>query len=132
MPSPTRGAGAFNCRSSLIDNAFKFSRDSRPPTLNISATPTEKSVTLAIQDNDICYDMQFHDRIFDIFQRLQRAKDYPGTRGGQAVVRKAARRMGGRVRTGSLPRRGSHLLPGTAALRRDPNDRPILLNHPPR
>ncbi|MDP2433163.1 MAG: PAS domain S-box protein [Pseudomonadota bacterium] len=91
----------------LIDNALKFSRDSRPPTLNISATLTEKSVTLAVQDNGIGFDMQFHDRIFDIFQRLQRAEDYPGTGVGLAIVRKAAQRMGGRVWAESAPGRGA-------------------------
>jgi PAS domain S-box-containing protein len=91
----------------LIDNAIKFSRDSRPPTLAISAIPTEKGVTLAIQDNGIGFDMQFHDRIFDIFQRLQRAEDYPGTGVGLAIVRKAMQRMGGRVWAASAPGQGA-------------------------
>jgi PAS domain S-box-containing protein len=91
----------------LIDNALKFSRDSRPPTLAISATPTGKTVTLAIQDNGIGFDMQFHDRIFDIFQRLQRAEDYPGTGVGLAIVRKAMQRMGGRVWAASAPGQGA-------------------------
>ena len=91
----------------LIDNALKFSRDSHPPTLSISATLTEKSVTLAIQDNGVGFDMQFHDRIFDIFQRLQRAEDYPGTGVGLAIVRKAMQRMGGRVWAESVPGQGA-------------------------
>ncbi len=91
----------------LIDNALKFSRDSQPPTLAISATPTEKNVILAIQDNGIGFDMQFHERIFDIFQRLQRAEDYPGTGVGLAIVRKAAQRMGGRVWAESAPGQGA-------------------------
>ncbi|HQC73707.1 MAG TPA: ATP-binding protein, partial [Candidatus Competibacteraceae bacterium] len=37
------------------------------------------------------------ERIFEIFQRLQRAEDYPGTGIGLAIVRKALQRMGGRV-----------------------------------
>jgi len=91
----------------LIDNALKFSRDSQPPTLAISATPTEKNVILAIQDNGIGFDMQFHERIFDIFQRLQRAEDYPGTGVGLAIVRKAIQRMGGRVWAESVPGQGA-------------------------
>jgi len=91
----------------LIDNALKFSRDSQPPTLVISATPRDKNVTLAFQDNGIGFDMQFNDRIFDIFQRLQRAEDYPGTGVGLAIVRKAMQRMGGRVWAESAPGRGA-------------------------
>ena len=81
----------------LIDNALKFTRDSHPPMLLISGTLTDKTVTLAIKDNGIGFDMKFQDRIFEIFQRLQRAEDYPGTGVGLAIVRKAMQRMGGRV-----------------------------------
>jgi signal transduction histidine kinase len=81
----------------LIDNALKFSRDSQPPTILISGVVKEKSVILAIKDNGIGFDMKFQDRIFEIFQRLQRAEDYPGTGVGLAIVHKAMQRMSGRV-----------------------------------
>jgi light-regulated signal transduction histidine kinase (bacteriophytochrome) len=81
----------------LVDNALKFTRDSQPPILSIEGVPGEKSVILKLSDNGIGFDMQFHDRIFDIFQRLQRAEDYPGTGIGLAIVHKAMQRMGGRV-----------------------------------
>jgi hypothetical protein len=41
--------------------------------------------------------MRFYDKIFEIFQRLQRAEEYPGTGIGLAMVHKAMERMGGRV-----------------------------------
>ena len=41
--------------------------------------------------------MRFYDKIFEIFQRLHRAEDYPGTGIGLAMVHKAMERMGGRV-----------------------------------
>jgi len=37
------------------------------------------------------------ERIFQVFERLNRAEDYPGTGMGLALVRKAMQRMGGRV-----------------------------------
>jgi PAS domain S-box-containing protein len=91
----------------LLDNALKFTRDSHPPTLTIRGTSAEKSVILELHDNGIGFDMQFHDRIFDIFQRLQRAEDYPGTGVGLAIVRKAMQRMGGRVWAESAPGQGA-------------------------
>jgi light-regulated signal transduction histidine kinase (bacteriophytochrome) len=51
--------------------------------------------------------MKFHDRIFDIFSRLQRAEDYAGTGVGLALVRKAMYRMGGRVWAESAPGQGA-------------------------
>lgn len=91
----------------LIDNTIKFTRDSQPPTLKIHGTATEKSVILELHDNGIGFDMQFHDRIFDIFQRLQRAEEYPGTGVGLAIVHKAMQRMGGRVWAKSAPGQGA-------------------------
>jgi PAS domain S-box-containing protein len=91
----------------LIDNALKFTRDRQPPLLRICGNPTDQSAILSIQDNGIGFDMRFHDRIFEIFQRLQRAEDYPGTGVGLAIVRKAARRMGGRVWAESAPGQGA-------------------------
>ena len=91
----------------LIDNALKFSRDSQPPMISISAEAFQKSAILAIKDNGIGFDMQFEERIFAIFQRLQRAENYPGTGVGLAIVRKAMQRMGGRVWVESAPGQGA-------------------------
>lgn len=91
----------------LIDNALKFSRDRQPPRLEIVATEGPESTILSIKDNGIGFDMQFRDRIFEIFQRLQRAEDYPGTGVGLAIVRKAMQRMGGRVWADSTPGQGA-------------------------
>jgi signal transduction histidine kinase len=51
--------------------------------------------------------MQYQDRIFDIFQRLHRTEDYPGTGIGLAMVRKALLRMNGRVWAESQPGQGA-------------------------
>ena len=94
----------------LVDNALKFSRDSQPPAVEIRARVEDQSVIVEIEDNGIGFDMRFHDRIFDIFQRLQRAEDYPGTGIGLAIVRKAMQRMGGRVWGEGTPGKGAKFM----------------------
>lgn len=91
----------------LLDNALKFAAPGRAPRIQIRGHAGEKSIILSVEDNGVGFDMQFHDRIFEIFQRLQRAEDYPGTGVGLAIVRKAAQRMGGRVWAESRPGAGS-------------------------
>lgn len=81
----------------LIDNALKFSARSQPPTLKIRSRLHDDRVVLTVQDNGTGFDMRYHDKMFEIFQRLHRAEDYPGTGIGLALVRKAMERMGGRV-----------------------------------
>ena len=47
--------------------------------------------------------MRFHDRIFDIFQRLHLSEEYPGTGIGLAIVHKAVLRLGCKIRADSAP-----------------------------
>ncbi|HRF72093.1 MAG TPA: transporter substrate-binding domain-containing protein [Accumulibacter sp.] len=91
----------------LLDNAIKFSLDARPAVIRISCTRNGNAVEIEIADNGIGFDMRFHNRIFDIFQRLQRAEDYPGTGIGLAIVRKALDRMGGSIRAESEAGKGA-------------------------
>ena len=91
----------------LLENAIKFSRGARPPIIDIDARTEAGKVTLSVSDNGIGFDMKFHDRIFEMFSRLQRAEDYPGTGVGLALVRKAMQRMHGRVWAKSAPAQGA-------------------------
>lgn len=81
----------------LLENALKFSRHSPQPHIEIGANQEGEVVTLWVKDNGIGFDMKYHERIFEIFQRLHRLEDYPGTGIGLALVKKAMERMGGKV-----------------------------------
>ncbi len=91
----------------LIDNALKFTRHIPSPRIEIGGRKTENSCILWVRDNGIGFDMQYHDRIFEIFQRLHRTEDYPGTGIGLALVFKVINRMGGRVWAESIPGAGA-------------------------
>jgi len=91
----------------LIDNALKFSRDAKPPTITLSARSEGERIVLSIRDNGIGFDMKYHERIFEIFQRLHRSEEFAGTGVGLALVRKAMQRMGGRVWAESAPGEGA-------------------------
>jgi len=91
----------------LLDNALKFTRDVAQPRIEIGGRQTPDSCIIWVKDNGIGFDMRYHDRIFEIFQRLHRAEDYAGTGVGLAIVRKAAERMRGRVWAESAPGEGA-------------------------
>lgn len=91
----------------LIENALKFSRHAEEARIEVGAREEAEHVVLWVRDNGIGFDMKYHDRIFDIFQRLHRAEDYPGTGIGLALVKKAVARMKGRVRAESAPGEGA-------------------------
>lgn len=103
----------------LIENALKYARESGPPVISIRVRRTPHGALLAIADNGIGFDMQYHDHIFKVFQRLHRDDQYPGTGIGLALVRKAIERMGGKVRAESRPGEGATFfieLPPTAVV----------------
>lgn len=91
----------------LFENALKYTREADPPAIAINARRTTGGVLLELQDNGIGFDMQYHDHIFKVFQRLHRDDEYPGTGIGLALVRKAIERIGGRVWAQSNPGEGA-------------------------
>lgn len=91
----------------IIDNALKFVPLDKAPRITISATPTEDRVRLCVTDNGIGIASEYHSKIFDLFVRLNKSAQYPGTGIGLALVRKAMERMLGKVGLESTPGEGS-------------------------
>lgn len=90
-----------------IDNAVKFSGKVSNPRIEVGSKETVKNFVVWVRDNGVGFDMKYHDRIFNIFQRLNPGEEYPGTGIGLAIVRKAMERMGGRAWAESQPGHGS-------------------------
>ncbi len=100
LPFKTIDADSATIRQVLgnfLDNAIKFLSKDRTGRVAVAGREGQDSWTLWVRDNGIGFDPRYHDRIFDIFQRLHRAEDYPGTGIGLAIVRKAVERIHGRV-----------------------------------
>ena len=90
-----------------LDNAVKFSSKATNPRIEVGSQETAKNYLVWVRDNGVGFDMKYHDRVFDIFQRLNRSEDYPGTGVGLAIVRKSMERMGGRAWAESRPGEGA-------------------------
>jgi PAS domain S-box-containing protein len=102
----------------LLDNALKFTKVDTTPVIEIGCRKREdEAYLLWVRDNGIGFDMQFHEKVFDIFQRLHRLEDYGGTGIGLALVRKAAARLNGSAWAESEPGAGATfyvLIPGNS------------------
>jgi signal transduction histidine kinase len=99
--------GLTQSLKNYLDNAMKFTRHVAQPRIEVGSKETPTGCLLWVRDNGIGFDMKYHDRIFDIFQRLNPAEDFPGTGIGLAIVRKAMERMGGRAWAESEPGQGA-------------------------
>jgi PAS domain S-box-containing protein len=107
MTLPLDRDGMAMVLRNLVGNALKFSRGRDTPMVEIGSRSESGRHLLWVRDNGTGFDMQYHDRIFGIFQRLHRAEEYPGTGVGLALVSKAMQRMGGRVWAESAPGQGA-------------------------
>lgn len=81
----------------LFENAIKFSKKQASPKITIGFEEHPNNWLIFVEDNGIGFDMKYGNKIFEIFQRLHRIEDFPGTGIGLAMVAKAMDRIGGRV-----------------------------------
>ncbi len=90
----------------LIGNAIKY-RSEKPPQVHVSAAKNAmQEWVFSVKDNGIGIDPRFAEKVFMMFNRLDRNK-YPGSGIGLALCRKVIERLGGRIWVQSTPGQGS-------------------------
>ena len=81
----------------LIDNSIKFRADD-PPVISIENQEADEGfIRFTITDNGMGIDRAFKDRMFSLFQRLNRRGQYDGAGIGLAVCKKIVERHGGEI-----------------------------------
>ena len=108
--------------TNLLDNALTYKRPDVPLRLDLTYEVGADRLVVTVEDNGIGIAPEFHDKVFDMFQRLHPDHEYPGTGVGLAIVRKAAELLRGRVWVESEPEQGSRFfveLPRATGLERD-------------
>lgn len=81
--------------SNLVSNAIKFAGSSENPRIVVGYDRLKKAIF--VRDNGVGFDMKYHDKIFQVFQRLHLPEEYEGTGIGLAIVKRVAERHNGKV-----------------------------------
>lgn len=81
----------------LITNAIKFQNPDIQPIINISCKENPTEWQFSVQDNGIGIKADYHERIFDLFQKIHNKSEFEGTGLGLAICKKIVNQHGGRI-----------------------------------
>ena len=79
----------------LLENAIKFMGDQSAPRIRISAVQNDNELICKVEDNGIGIDPRYHDRIFNLFERLN--PEIEGTGIGMSLVHRIIKAHGGTI-----------------------------------
>jgi light-regulated signal transduction histidine kinase (bacteriophytochrome) len=82
----------------LLENAWKFTANRESATIEFAAIDIDDApLACYVRDNGAGFDPAYANKLFQPFQRLHAAGEYPGTGIGLASVQRIIDRHGGRV-----------------------------------
>ena len=82
----------------LLDNAWKFTSRRDGAAIEFATAPAgDASICCYVRDDGAGFDSAYVDNLFQPFQRLHHASEFPGTGVGLATVRRIIDRHGGRT-----------------------------------
>lgn len=81
----------------LITNAIKYSSKNQTPLIQIGSREEGGEIIFYVKDNGAGFDMQYYNRLFQVFNRLHTLDEFEGTGIGLAIVKRIIDKHGGRV-----------------------------------
>jgi light-regulated signal transduction histidine kinase (bacteriophytochrome) len=82
----------------LLENAWKFTAGRDEAIIEFAAgTDDDGEVYFYVRDNGVGFEPAYADKLFQPFQRLHTAREFPGTGVGLASVQRIVERHGGRT-----------------------------------
>ena len=93
--------------TNLAGNAVKYSTLAPVQHIEIDGHVSDGFVTYTVKDNGIGIDMKYANRIFELFKRLDNARDIEGTGVGLAIAKRIVEKHNGKIWLESRPNSGT-------------------------
>ena len=99
-PSPDISGDAIMIEqvfANLLGNAVKYSSNLGNAVVRIEGYVSGEETIYTVADNGIGIDVKYYDRVFELFKRMDNAKDFEGTGVGLAIVKRIVEKHKGRI-----------------------------------
>ena len=91
----------------LLDNSLSYSRPGEPPHIMVDAVHDNRMVVITVADNGIGVPIQYRDKVFDIFERLEPQRKPGGTGYGLSMVKSIVTSANGSISIGDSVMKGA-------------------------
>lgn len=83
--------------ANLLSNAIKYTGKKELAIIEVKGEHSENGYIYSVKDNGVGFDMQYEDKLFGVFQRLHKEREFPGTGVGLAIVKRILDRHNGLI-----------------------------------